>query len=83
MRGKEEMSQEAVIDKIAKMAQVVAILHSVGCNCNTYSVTIPQVQAEYIIWDGIQLLYFPILFNFSILLKSKLKTNNKHSTAFR
>jgi hypothetical protein len=27
MCGKEEMSQEAVVDKIAKMGQVVAILH--------------------------------------------------------
>lgn len=30
MRGKEEMSQEAVVDKIAKMGQVVAILHTVS-----------------------------------------------------
>ncbi|KAL3078921.1 hypothetical protein niasHS_014703 [Heterodera schachtii] len=28
MRGKEEMSQEAVVDKIANMAKVVAILHT-------------------------------------------------------
>lgn len=30
MRGTEEMSHEAVVDKIFKMGQVVAILHTVG-----------------------------------------------------
>lgn len=30
MRGKDEMSQEAVVEKIANMGQVVAILHTVG-----------------------------------------------------
>jgi hypothetical protein len=30
MRGKEEMSHEAVVDKIVKMGQVVAILHTVN-----------------------------------------------------
>lgn len=29
MRGKEEMSQESVVEKIANMGQVVAILHTV------------------------------------------------------
>uniref|UniRef100_A0A1I7SNG3 MAGE domain-containing protein n=1 Tax=Bursaphelenchus xylophilus TaxID=6326 RepID=A0A1I7SNG3_BURXY len=30
MRGKEEMTQEAVVEKISNMGQVVAILHAVG-----------------------------------------------------
>ncbi len=30
MRGKDEMSQEAVVEKIAAMGQVVAILHTVS-----------------------------------------------------
>lgn len=34
MRGKEEMSHEAVVDKIVKMGQVVAILHTVDTTYN-------------------------------------------------
>lgn len=30
MRGKDEMTQDGVIEKIASMGQVVAILHTVG-----------------------------------------------------